>query len=188
VATAKGSIFVHTKKFVATKRGPQAWPTLLGQLPAEDRQTLEGPMAGATWYPVGLWNRLMRKFVAANGGEVAIELSRYIAAEDLNFIFRMLLKMGSPEFVLKRVSAIYLRYFEAGALTATENSPRDWTLKLDAPREENGGPGEVVCTYGVCGWITEALARTGAKKPQVVHTRCRFRNAPACEYHVTWTP
>jgi hypothetical protein len=96
------------------------------------------------------------------------------------------LKMGSPEFVLGRTDSLWSRYFDVGTFENTEVAKRRWALKLTAPTGEDEAPGELTCGPGVCGWLTQALELTGVKAPRVVHTRCRFRHAPACEYEVTW--
>ena len=184
--TAKGALFLHARKFVMRLGGERAWLALLAGLRVADRDFLEGRISVGEWVPVGTWNRLMNAFVEGQGGDAAIELSRFVAAEDLNFLFKMLLKMGSPEFVLKRTSAIYLRYFDSGEFVTEELAPREWRLTLTAPTDEEAGPSEVVCTYGVCGWLVEALVRTGAKSAQVRHVKCRFHGAPRCEYKATW--
>jgi hypothetical protein len=179
---AKGSLFTHTRRYV----GEKMWATLTEPLPKADRDLYEHGFASSGWYPVGMWNRLMEQYLAREGGPKVTELSRFIAAEDLNFVFRMLLKMGSPEFVLKRTEAIYLRYFDTGQFAAAAVENRRWKLTLEGPLGGEEAPGTVVCGFGVAGWLTEALVRTGAEKARVVHARCRFQGAPRCEFVATW--
>ncbi|HZS37691.1 MAG TPA: hypothetical protein VFF06_12730 [Polyangia bacterium] len=180
---AKGSLFVQTRRFVG---GDAKWRELLAKLPPADQRVLDEPFASNGWYPVALWNRLMDSFLAREGGPKVTELSRYIAAEDLNIVFKMLLKMGSPEFVLRRTEAIYLRYFDVGQFVALEQEPRKWKLTLEGATTREGAPGPVVCAWGVPGWLTEALVRTGAKGVRVTHARCRFQGAPKCEFSTSW--
>ena len=98
----------------------------------------------------------------------------------------MLLKMGSPEFLLRRTEAIWSRYFEPGVFHAAELEERHWRLSLEAPTGENDAPSALTCTYGIIGWIVEALTLTGAQTGRLVHTRCRFHDAPQCEWSVHW--
>jgi hypothetical protein len=180
---AKGSLFLHSRRFVG---GEEAWNRLLTSIDEPHRRALSEPFASNVWYPVVLWNRLMDAYLASAGGPKVMELARFVAAEDLNFVFKMLLKMGSPEFVLKRVESIYQRYFDSGAMTASEAGPRHWRVMLDGEADALAAPSAVVCGFGVPGWLTEALIRTGASGVRVAHSRCRYKGAPRCEFVVTW--
>jgi hypothetical protein len=113
-------------------------------------------------------------------------VARHIADHDLNTLFKVLLKMGSAEFVLGRTDSLWSRYFDMGAFENHEVDRRKWALKLTAPVGEDEAPGELTCGPGVCGWLTQALQLTGVKAPRVVHTHCRFRGAHACDYDVSW--
>jgi hypothetical protein len=180
---AKGSLFVQTRRFVG---GDAKWSELVATVSPADQRVLNEPFASNGWYPVALWNRLMDSYLAREGGPKVTELSRYIAAEDLNIVFKMLLKMGSPEFVLRRTEAIYLRYFDVGQFMAIELEPRKWKLTLEGTTARDGAPGPVICAWGVPGWLTEALVRTGAKNVRVTHAKCRFQGAPKCEFSTSW--
>ena len=179
---AKGSLFVHARQYV----GPTDWPDLLTTLATRDRELLSEHVATNVWYPVGLWNRLMQALLTARGAPVITSLSRHIAAEDVNFLFKMLLKMGSPEFLLRRTESIWSRYFDTGQFLATELEVHHWRLTLDAAKSEEDAPCSIVCTYGVTGWVSEAMALTGAQSSRLVHTRCRFHGAEVCEWSVHW--
>jgi hypothetical protein len=179
---AKGSLFLHSRQFL----GPTGWHDTLAALGRADRDELDDRVATSVWYPIGLWNRLLRQVVTTRGAPTVTELSRHIAKADVNFLFRMLLKMGSPELMLRRCDVIWSRYFDVGTFRTAELEPRHWRLTLDASRDENDGPSVNVCTWATPGWIDEALALTGAQPGRLVHTRCRFDSADQCEWSLQW--
>jgi hypothetical protein len=185
-AKAKGSLFVYVRKWVEEQEGPAGWQALTEGLADGDRAVLDGLLALGQWYPVGHFNRLARRFIARHDAEGVVTLARYIAANDLSVFFKMVMAMASPEFLLRRTGSIYQRYFDSGELVAQPEAPRRWSITLDGPRDEEGGPNEVICRHGVRGWIIEALERTGAKQHRVAHVLCRHRGSPRCLYHVSW--
>ncbi len=185
---AKGSIFVHLQKFVRTRCGGQAWSDLLERSGPEDQKVLGGLVIVGGWYPVAAWNRALDAFLPANyerPDDGMRELAGYIADADLNRVYKMILSMGSPEFLMKRTGSLWNRYFDEGSLVPAEVEPRRWSLTLNAPRGIEEAPGYYTCGPGVCAWIELGLKRTGVAGT-VIHHQCRFDRARTCEYTVTW--
>jgi hypothetical protein len=183
---ARGALFVHLRQFVLTQGGHAAWARVEEPLPPRDRKLLDGGMLVGRWYPVGAWNRLLASYVREYYPTRMQELARYTAVEDVNALFKLVLKLRKPEMLLRRAHALYARYFNTGKLASVELGPRNWRLILEAPVGEEAGPGVTTCTHGVSGWITQGLELAGVKTAQVAHVRCRFRRARRCEYIARW--
>lgn len=184
---AKGSVLVHLRGFVLRKHGEGAWKDVLDRLPPEDRTLLGGIMIMGGWYPIGVWNRALDRYLPAYFGDpmkAMMELSQYIAREDLTTLYKLILKVGTPGFIMGRSGSIWTRYFDTGTLVAKELAPRKWQLQLDGPRLEDEAPSAYTCE-GVCAWLTSGLKMTGASL-DIVQTRCRFGGAPVCEYDASW--
>ena len=122
---------------------------------------------------------------AGLAAKAAERLAGYIAENDLNKLYKMILSMGSPEFLLKRTGSLWSRYFDVGTLEATEIAPKRWHLTLTAPKESEAAPDYYTCGPGVSAWIENGLKLTGTTA-KCEHTKCRFYAAPRCEYEVTW--
>ncbi len=183
---ARGALFVHTRQFVLAQGGRAVWERIEEQLPPRDRKLLDGGLLVGRWYPVGAWNRLISVYVREFYPNRIQELARYTASEDVNALFKLVLKLGKPEMLLRRAHALYARYFNTGKLASLELGPRNWRLILEAPVGEEAGPGVTTCTHGISGWITQGLELTGVKKSSVSQVRCRFRRARHCEYIARW--
>jgi len=111
------------------------------------------------------------------------KLSKYIANADLSTIYKMVLKLGSPEFLLRRGDSLWSRYYNAGRLQAREVRPKYWKLELDLPPgDDNAAPDYFTCGPGVCAWLQHGLALTG------VHATVRHSQPRSTryEYDVTW--
>ena len=189
MASGKGTLLKNLGDFVVERHSASAWRAVVDALPADDRAIIDGLLLVGGWYPVGVWNRCIKSYITryakdADGEMTAV--ARYIADRDLNTLFKVLLKMGSAEFVLGRTDSLYSRYFNVGKFENTELAKRQWALKLTGPTGEDEAPGELTCGPGICGWLTQALELTGVKGSRIVHTKCRFRSSPSCMYDVTW--
>jgi len=182
----KGTLFVHTRQFVLATGGRAAWERIEARLPSRDRKLLDGIVLAGRWYPIGVWNRLIDAYVAEYHPTRMMELARYTATEDLSALFKRVLRLGSPELILRRANALYSRYFKCGVIDAQEVARRRWSLVLDAPTGIESGPGAITCTHGVCGWIMEGLELSGVRGAQILHARCRFGGGRYCEYEVAW--
>jgi hypothetical protein len=169
--------------------GARAWGRIVDAVPPADRDQLGALLITAAWYPVGLWNRAWRAHLETSGGDPAAEtpaLALRAADADLHMLFKLTLKLASPTQVVRRSDWLWRRYFDAGGVTIHEDSPAQFRARLEAPIEEDSGPSETLCTYGVGAWLTHALGLSGATKAKVEHTRCRFAFYKQCEYRITW--
>ncbi len=126
-----------------------------------DKAILEGPMHGDF--------DKMREFGGA------------IAKHDLPTLYKVLFKVGTPRFLLKRVGIVAATYI------------RDSPMKGDDIPD--GGVRVVqtgttlpyyFCAFGVCGWFQAALELSGGKNCRVVHSSCRHRGAESCAWDAHW--
>lgn len=189
MSNVKGNALGGFKSFVAAHHGAAGVARWLECLSPEDAARVSGIVLPHIWYPVSLWNSLVDRYVALYGDghpQCFRAVANAIADEDIQRFFTVLMKAASPETVLHRSSSLWERYFDEGAMEATEVAPRRFTVRLTASKLPDRGPGPVTCAVGLPAWQERILARIGVKESRALHTRCRFRGARACEFEVTW--
>lgn len=188
MSQAKGSILLYFRDYVIREHGERALDRVIKQLDEQDRTLLSGFLIRGGWYPVGTWNRALMAYLPTyyrDPDDGMRALAEYIAHEDLSTVYRMALKLGSPEFLMKRTGSLWSRYFDAGTLTAEEVKQRHWKLQLDAPSGIDEAPHFFTCGPGVCAWIVQGMRLTGVNG-MVEHVRCRLSAAERCEYSARW--
>jgi hypothetical protein len=161
---AKGSVLLHLKDFVHKFHGASTWQGLLLDMPTRERGIIGGIVLAGAWYPVEVWNEVLDLFLPqcyASPEDGMVKLAGYIAENDLNTVYKMILKMGTPEFLMKRTSSLWSRYFDKGRLSSEEVAPRRWKLQLDLPDTSGAVPSYFTCGPGVAAWITNGLQTTG---------------------------
>jgi hypothetical protein len=184
----KVTLLVHLRAFAIRAFGDAGWERVLARARGDDRAVLDGLLLVGGWVSVGIWNRAIEAFLADNYSdprEAMGTFAEFVAENDLHSLFRLALKVGAPDFVLGRTASLYNRYFEAGTFAPQKIATRHWLATLTAPRHEDEGPGLFTCDAGVCAWLKHALELSGTR-PTVVHSKCRFRHSPHCEYDMTW--
>jgi len=183
----KGVLLVHLREYVIEHHGAEVWDALTPRLAVADPGVWQGLILSSSWYPVRVWNHAFSAFLTGRSDARAElrQIAHFVSERDLSTVFRMLLRIAPPEFVLSRLGALWSRYFDMGSMRPTKLGPRHWEAVLDAPVGEDAAPGELTC-MGISGWIERALERTGTRNARIVQTHCRFRGAAHCDYDLTW--
>jgi hypothetical protein len=186
----KGSLLVHMRTYVQKKHGERAWADVLERASAADRKVLSDVILAGGWYPIGVVNRTLGTVLGLARGHSAEDemrmLSAYIADSDLGSVYKKVLRLGSPDFLLRRTDSLWSRYFDVGKLTPTEVAPRHWRLKLEMVMGDDLAPNHYFCGPGCPAWIEMGLKLTGATAASVRHIECRMQNGTSCTYVVNW--
>ncbi len=186
----KGLLFHYLKDFMTERHGAASWETMVRKQTSADEQRLRELMLASGWYPMGTWNRFLASYLNHHhdlnpmGGMRVF--GDYLGERELNSLVRFALKLGSPEFMLKRTDFLWRRYFDTGTFGATESAPQRWRLWLEAPRDEETSVGRFTCGNGPGPWLERGLHLSGQRRGKVVKTACRWDGARRCEFVATW--
>lgn len=186
---AKGLLFGHLEEFAKTTSGPDAYKKTIASLEREDREILEGLVLASGWYPVGTWNRALDTYLKtyhSNPKKGMDAFSVLLGDRELTGLVKFVLKLGSPEFMLKRTNFLWNRYFDQGTFAAEEIGPKHFRLTLEGPVDENLGPSRYNCAQGAAPWLTRGLQLAGCANGKVDHLKCRFDGGGRCEFRATW--
>lgn len=186
---AKGLLFGHLQEFAMRTAGPNAYKEAVAALGPEDKDVLSGLVLASAWYPVGTWNRVLDTYLRMNHSNPKKgmdEFSVLLGDRELTGLVKFVLKLGSPEFMLKRTNFLWSRYFDQGTFAAEEVGPKQFRLTLDGPVDENLGPSRYNCAQGAAPWLTRGLQLAGCSNGRVEHTKCRFDGGGRCEFRATW--
>lgn len=186
---AKGLLFNYLRDYVQAQEGEGAWPGLLAGLPAEDRDALGGILLASGWYPIRAWNRLVEAQMRRSKDPPAAMAAfcTYLGDRELNTLLKMMLKLGWPEFLLKRTDFLWARYFDVGTFSAEEVAPRHWRLRLEkAPADEALSVGRLSCAHGPAPWLERGMHLSGTRTARVKHVLCRWDGHPHCELIARW--
>ena len=188
IGHGKGSLLIHTRDYVVRRGGEKAWSALVDAASAAERGVLSGIFLAGSWYPIGPITRVVARFCEATDApdDEMRRLSAYIADTDLGSVYKMILRLGSPEMLVRRTGSLWGRYFDVGEMTPKQIDKQHWELRLAMALEDDCAPNRLFCGPGCPSWIEMGLRLTGATNARVTHVECRFKNRTACIYSVTW--
>jgi hypothetical protein len=182
----KGNLLGRRAWYVRERWGQAALAALTAAVPAEARKfLLDAPPLAFAWYPFGVMMDIDRAIVdGPMGGELGLmtEFGSAIAKHDLPLLYKVLFKVGSPTFIVRRLNLVAKQYI------------RESTVSVEVPADGNavatlGGRRFPMyfCTYGVSGWFRAALELSGARSPNVEHATCLHRGQAACTWRLAWS-
>lgn len=181
----KGNLLGRRAWYIRDRWGDAALASVAATVPESARKYLVDatPLTFA-WYPFGVMMDIDRAIV---DGPMAGELGRMrefgsaIAKHDLPLLYKVLFKVGSPSFIIKRLNIVAKQYIRESTISSA--------IVADGhARVTQGGRRFPMyfCTYGVSGWFHAALELSGAHKPTVEHTGCLHRGDGGCSWELRW--
>lgn len=185
---AKGILFNYLQRWAIDRRGQDAWDAGLQAASERERELYDGMILAMGWYPVSAWNGMCGAFFGANWADPNVgmaEFCRDLGDMELNSLVRMVLKIGSPEFMLRRTGFLWSRYFDTGVFSGAQIAPGHWTLSLAGPADPATTAGRLTCANGPGPWLQRGL-ELGGVKGTVRHVRCRYDGHDRCELEAQW--
>jgi hypothetical protein len=186
---AKGLIFNYLREWVVDNHGEEAWKKALARALPGERELYDGILLASSWQPVAAWNGLCSAFFSQQYADPNVGMRAFcgfLGERELTTLVKMVLKLGSPEFMLKRTGFLWGRYFDTGTFTAEEMGPGHWRLSLQGPSDEQTTAGALTCANGPGPWLERGLALSG-NPGTVRHVRCRYQGLDRCEFDARWT-
>ncbi len=180
----KGNLLGRRAWYVRDRWGEATLTAVAAAVPESARQHLEKSPLTFAWYPFGAMMDIDRAIM--NGpmrGDIQrmTEFGSAIAKHDLPLLYKVLFKVGSPTFIVKRLNIVARQYIKESTVHIEVAGENAATVRLDGRRFPL-----YFCGYGVSGWFHAALELSGAKSPTVEHTRCLHRGDPDCIWQLRW--
>ena len=186
---AKGLLFNYLHDWVVDNHGEAAWQRGLERARPEERALYDDLILASSWQPVSAWNGICSAFFGMQYPDPNTGMRlfcSYLGDRELTTIVKMVLKLGSPEFMLRRTGFLWGRYFDTGKFGAEELAPGHWRLWLEGRGDERTTAGPLTCANGPGPWLEQGLALSG-NPGTVRHVRCRYQGLDRCEFEARWT-
>lgn len=181
---AKGSLVSARARWVREQFGEPALARLVEQVPESARGLLVEPSLPFAWYP---FDQLMHIDAAIVAGPMEGDTRRMrdfgddIARYDLNTLYKVMFKLGTPSFIIRRIGVVYGQYLDGGrAVGESAEAGRARVTVTDARFPL------YLCEHGISGWLRAAIDLSGGTNVEVDHVECVHRGAEACRWALTW--
>ncbi|MGH1343946.1 MAG: hypothetical protein ACRBN8_20475 [Nannocystales bacterium] len=187
---AKGLLFNHLERWAVEKHGQGAWDAALVSTGEREQELFNGIILASSWQPIAAWNTIVRDFFSQQYTDPNEGMALFCAdlgERELNTLVRIVLKLGSPEFMLKRTGFLWKRYFDSGVFGAKQEAAGHWRLWLTDRADETQTAGALTCANGPGPWLQRGLELSGTGGT-VEHVRCRYEGHDRCEFVARWSP
>jgi hypothetical protein len=180
----KGTALVSTIRFLAERFGDAAVGRILARLSAEDRTVLDQELLVSAWYPLPTMLRLMRAAVDELGAQepdLIKKMGRKSADYGISTVYRVFIRLGSPQFVVTRAARVFASYYDRGTMAAVESREGHAAVELsDFP------DGTSEFCERIIGWMERTIELSGAKDVRSRHSLCIHRGDSVCRYEGDW--
>jgi hypothetical protein len=159
--TIKGAAVLDAVRAMRKGHGDEGFARIVATLDPEARTIFEGAILPTSWYPLDAFVRLLDAELrqGAGGDERAlVERAERIVEKQLRGIYRLFVKLGSPEFVLKRIAIVHMTYYNGVNLETTSLTPGRAVLRYTGYEPAHRLIGNVNI-----GFFKKALEMSGAK-------------------------
>ncbi len=179
-----GSVLLDTIKAVKTRQGDPGFAKILAHLHGEAKLIFNAPIESWRWYPVDAFVSFLETDIqeTADGDRrVLIERSKKVIESQLHGIYKFLVRIGSPKFVINRIVTIHTSYFQGvQIIPEIEDGPRATIKYIGFARHHD------IMEYIVIGFFLKALEVCGAREISVVFTVPISRGAAYSEVTIEW--
>lgn len=181
----KGEALVSLPLFILTKYGKTQYEDWLNSLSPEAKQVYSEPIDKTEWYPLKEMlvepTRCLCEMFYKNDLKGAFDCGRYSAEYGLKGIYKVLVKLSSPEILINRASKILKNYYEPSEVEVLDLGLNKIIVRItEFPEMEH------CIEQRIAGWMQRAIEITGKKLVRVKITKSLVQKDPFTEYDITW--
>jgi len=166
----KGTALVSTKDFIEKKFGDDGYKKWLTELPEKTAKIYSESILLSQWYPLKESliepSQVMCDMFFKSDVKGAWEAGRHSADFSLKGIYRIFVKMGSPQFIAQRASVILPLFYKPSKMSAEMLGNTTCSIKIHEFSD--------ICDIienRIGGWIEMALELSGGKSRGVEITK-----------------
>ncbi len=180
----KGAAWKPIVKFVKVTFGEDPLSKVLESVSPECRTIASETILVNSWYDMSLIEEFISaadRLLGTGDLTIARKMGQYSAEFGIKTVYKIFMKVGSPEFVIKKAPVIWKRYYSRGDLNLVEFEKGHVILRLT----DMGQISKVTCVR-VTGWMETTLRMSGAKDSVVEHISCKIRGDSHEEWEGRW--
>jgi uncharacterized protein (TIGR02265 family) len=185
MAMIKGMALTTTTSFVEEEFGKPAKEEWLESLDNETQHAYRFALA-TSWYSMDLyWKGGMaacQRFAPGRIAETMRKWGAHTARSQLTGIYRLLLKLGSPNKMLSSAPRMWGTFNSEGTISVPVNEKGSAVLRLEGLSLHDPLFGE-----SLAGWMEEAIRLSGAKRVAATVTQTPRTDKDFFEFSIDWS-
>ena len=181
----RGEAVLSIPIFILKKFGRKEYNRWLDSLSIEARKVYSSPIHKGDWFPL---TEIMTEpttkiceLFYKNSKRGAWICGRYSAEYGLKGVYKIFVKLCSPNILIKKASSIISLYYNPSEVEIVENGKNYAVVHIKKFPEI-----DKVIEYRIAGWMERAAEICGCKNVSVIITKSLTENDPFTEYKVSW--
>jgi hypothetical protein len=183
VAEIKGSVLVDTIEAIKARAGEGELARIIEHLSPDTRSIFDQPIRISNWYSLDAFVEFLDVDVretAFGNREVLTTRSEKVIETQLRGIYKIFVKLGSPGFVITRISAVHATYFK-GVEIIPEVEDHSAVIKYIGFQKHHD-----ILEFTILGFFWKALEISGAKHAALKFTIPISQGGAYSELTITW--
>ncbi len=180
----KGTAVLDTVQQVQKRAGDPAYQKVVGLLDDETRKIFQNQISPSSWYSLDSFTHFLEveiKELAGGDEEVLLRGTEKVVEHQLRGIYKVFVKLGSPEFVLKRLAAVHATYFLGVRIDVEMRGPASAIVRYRGFEKQHR-----ILSNVIIGFFRKALEISGAKNVQADFTTPIAAGREFAELAITW--
>jgi len=181
----KGTAINSIPEFIVKKFGKEGFNQWLAAINEKARKVYEGHILAGNWYPMKEImlepTKIMCELFYHGDLKGAREGGRYSAELGLKGVYRLFVKLGSPEFLIRRASTIFTSYYHPSEMKVVAEEDKKAVMHITKFSEASS-----LVENRIAGWMERALEISGCKNVKILITQSLAKGGPYTEMIATW--
>ena len=181
----KGEAILSRPLFILKKIGSKGYNRWLDCISPEAKKVYSKPINKNDWFPL---KKIMIEptkkcceMFFNNSNRAAWECGRYSAEYGLKGIYKVLVKLATPQILIKKAGPILTSYYKPSSLEIVESGKNYVVVRITDFSEM-----DKIIEYRIGGWMERAIEICGCTNVTINITNSLAENDPFTEYKVSW--
>ena len=180
----KGTAVQDTLKAIEARAGKAELEKIISHLDPETREIFQQPISPSAWYSCDAFSRFLEADIQETAGgneQELVKRAETVIEKQLSGIYKIFVRLGSPEFVIRRIAAVHSTYFDGVQIMPEMKGPNSATIQYVGFSRNHR-----IMGFVILGFFRKALEISGAKKADVHFTVPIEAGQEFCELALTW--
>lgn len=180
----KGTVVLDTLKAIEARAGKAELEKITSHLDPETQKIFQGAISPSSWYSCDAFARFLEADIRETAGgneQELVKRAEAVIEKQLSGIYKMFVRLGSPEFVIRRIAAVHSTYFDGVQIIPEMRGPNASTIQYVGFSRNHR-----IMGFVILGFFRKALEISGAKNIDVRFSVPIEAGEKFCELALRW--
>lgn len=180
----KGTAVLDALEAIKARAGKAELVKIISHLDPETQEIFQRPISRSSWYSCDAFSSFLEADIRETAGgnpQELVKRAEAVTEKQLSGIYKMFVRLGSPEFVIRRIAAVHSTYFDGVQIIPEMKGSNAATIQY-----VGFSPNHRIMGFIILGFFRKALEISGAKKVDVHFTVRIEAGEKFCELALTW--